>query len=75
MTDAKHPHVVCKLRALLEHALHFYLWLTVKTVLCRFPFYVSGLLTRVVCFYSKTVKLLESPVEEGELLKKRGVDF
>lgn len=39
------------------------------------PFYVSGLLTRVVCFYSKTVKLLESPVEEGEHLKSRGVDF
>lgn len=68
MTNAKHPHVVWELRALLEHSLHFYLWLTVKTSLSVF-FYV-GLLTRVVCFYSKTVKLLESPMEEWEHVEK-----
>lgn len=69
MTDAKQPHVVCELRALLEHSLHFYLWLTVKTSL-SVSFHVVGLLTRVVCFYSKTVKLLELPVEEWEHVEK-----
>lgn len=72
MTDARHPRAACRLRALLEHSLHFYLWLTVNTVPCRF-LYVSGVLTRVVCFYSKTVQLLESPVEEGEPADKLGV--
>lgn len=69
MTDAKQPHVVCELHALLEHSLHFYLWLTVNTSL-SVSFYVVGLLTRVVCFYSKTVKLLESPMEEWEHVEK-----
>lgn len=74
MTDARHPRAACRLRALLEHSLHFYLWLTVNTVPCRF-LYVSGVLTRVVCFHSKTVQLLESPVEEGEHADKLGCCF
>lgn len=32
MTYAKYSHVVLKLHVLLEHLLHFYLLLTVKTV-------------------------------------------
>lgn len=38
MTYAKYSHVVFKLHALLEHLLHFYLLLTVKTVLYLFLF-------------------------------------
>lgn len=60
MTYAKYSHVVFKLHALLEHLLHFYLLLTVKTMFFMVSTYVVGLLTRVVCFYSKTVKLLKS---------------
>lgn len=60
MTYAKYSHVVFKLHALLEHLLHFYLLLTVKTMFFMVSTYVFGLLTRVVCFYSKTVKLLKS---------------
>lgn len=60
MTYAKYSHVVFKLHALLEHLLHFYLLLTVKTMFFMVSIYVFGLLTRVVCFYSKTVKLLKS---------------
>lgn len=66
MTYAKYSHVVFKLRALLEHLLHFYLSLTVKTMSFISFLFVFHLLTRVVCFYSKTVKLLKSPVEEFE---------
>lgn len=60
MTYAKYSHVVFKLHVLLEHLLHFYLLLTVKTMFFMVSIYVFGLLTSAVCFYSKTVKLLKA---------------
>lgn len=70
MTYAKYSHVVFKLHALLEHLLHFYLLLTVKTMsfigfLLHFWF-----VNKSVFVYSRTVKLLKSPIEEWEHSEK-----
>lgn len=75
MTFAKYSHVVFKLYALLEHLMHFYLLLTVKTVLFLFFLCFWFVNKSGLFFIEELLSCSSLLLKNGNTLKNRGIYF